>query len=273
MRGSIEVRWSPRQVLRSRSVAAEGARNGRPGSIQDALSDGLFATMGNDRDRALLAFYVSSGARATELLELIGEHVGLGPGSASGWCQRAAVKFRWCLAHQKHSVIWRATSTPSALLVRRSGCGARYAVPRCPLTYLGDAAVCDSAGESAYWGTNWSSAERSPSPRRQRSGRVDTRFGVCPENPERSMSIPGAFGATPAMCSTKANWRAARQAAGTFSAPATRTSLIPRATAEEDIETVFQSDSERRAERAVRIRREQPSFVRYTRPAVPAEVG
>jgi site-specific recombinase XerD len=34
--------------------------------------------MGNDRDRALLAFYVSSGARATELLELIGERIDWG---------------------------------------------------------------------------------------------------------------------------------------------------------------------------------------------------
>jgi integrase len=49
-----------------------------PRSIPDTLWDELFATMGNDRDRALLAFYVSSGARATELLELIGKHVDWG---------------------------------------------------------------------------------------------------------------------------------------------------------------------------------------------------
>ena len=34
--------------------------------------------MGNDRDRALLAFYVSSGARAAELLELIAQRVDWG---------------------------------------------------------------------------------------------------------------------------------------------------------------------------------------------------
>ena len=49
-----------------------------PRSIPDALWDELFETMGNDRDRALLAFYVSSGARASELLELIGERVDWG---------------------------------------------------------------------------------------------------------------------------------------------------------------------------------------------------
>jgi integrase len=36
--------------------------------MPDALFDELFARMGTDRDRALLSFYVSSGARASELL-------------------------------------------------------------------------------------------------------------------------------------------------------------------------------------------------------------
>lgn len=39
-----------------------------PRSIPDRLFDELFAAMGSDRDRALLAFYVSTGARASELL-------------------------------------------------------------------------------------------------------------------------------------------------------------------------------------------------------------
>ena len=39
-------------------------------SIPDGLFEELFARMRNDRDRALLAFYVSSGARASELLGL-----------------------------------------------------------------------------------------------------------------------------------------------------------------------------------------------------------
>ena len=46
-----------------------------PRSIPDQLWDELFAALGNHRDRALLAFYVSSGARASELLGLRGEHV------------------------------------------------------------------------------------------------------------------------------------------------------------------------------------------------------
>ncbi len=39
-------------------------------SIPDGLFEELFAQMRSDRDRALLAFYVSSGARASELLGL-----------------------------------------------------------------------------------------------------------------------------------------------------------------------------------------------------------
>ena len=44
-------------------------------SIPDGLFDDLFSRMRNDRDRALLAFYVSSGARASELLGLVLEDV------------------------------------------------------------------------------------------------------------------------------------------------------------------------------------------------------
>ncbi|WP_406732185.1 tyrosine-type recombinase/integrase [Streptomyces sp. NBC_01794] len=46
-----------------------------PRSIPEPLWEELFAAMGNHRDRALLAFYVSSGARASELLGLRGQHV------------------------------------------------------------------------------------------------------------------------------------------------------------------------------------------------------
>lgn len=49
-----------------------------PRAIPDALWDELFAAMGCDRDRALLEFYVSSGARASELLGLILEDVDWG---------------------------------------------------------------------------------------------------------------------------------------------------------------------------------------------------
>lgn len=39
-----------------------------PRAVPDRLFDALFAAAGRDRDRALRAFYVSTGARASELL-------------------------------------------------------------------------------------------------------------------------------------------------------------------------------------------------------------
>jgi len=42
-----------------------------PRSLPDHLFDALFAAMRSDRDRALLAFYVSTGARASELLGVL----------------------------------------------------------------------------------------------------------------------------------------------------------------------------------------------------------
>jgi integrase len=49
-----------------------------PRAIPDHLWDELFAAMGCDRDRALLEFYVSSGARAGELLGLTVEDIDWG---------------------------------------------------------------------------------------------------------------------------------------------------------------------------------------------------
>jgi integrase len=49
-----------------------------PRAIPDYLWDELFAAMGCDRDRALLEFYVSSGARASELLGLTVEDIDWG---------------------------------------------------------------------------------------------------------------------------------------------------------------------------------------------------
>jgi len=49
-----------------------------PRAVPDALWDELFAAMGCDRDRALPEFYVSPGARASELLGLILEDVDWG---------------------------------------------------------------------------------------------------------------------------------------------------------------------------------------------------
>lgn len=50
----------------------------QPRAIPDALWDELFEAMRNDRDRALLLFYVSSGARASELLGVTNDDIDWG---------------------------------------------------------------------------------------------------------------------------------------------------------------------------------------------------
>ena len=65
-RTRITTRWS-------RSSAASGRYRPRvaarvPRAIPDELFNGLFAQLGSHRDRALVAFWVSTGARASELL-------------------------------------------------------------------------------------------------------------------------------------------------------------------------------------------------------------
>lgn len=56
------------QVLVSRARLRQKVTDRPPRSIPDRLWDELFDRMGCERDRALLEFYVSSGARAVELL-------------------------------------------------------------------------------------------------------------------------------------------------------------------------------------------------------------
>jgi integrase len=64
-RSPMEPRPQFRRARLRQRVAEQAPR-----SIPDVLWQELFAAMTNDRDRALLAFYVSSGARASELLGL-----------------------------------------------------------------------------------------------------------------------------------------------------------------------------------------------------------
>ncbi|WP_228000754.1 tyrosine-type recombinase/integrase [Nocardia australiensis] len=58
---------APKPIVR-RARLRQRVPKAQPRSIPDALWDELFDAMRNDRDRALLMFYVSSAARASELL-------------------------------------------------------------------------------------------------------------------------------------------------------------------------------------------------------------
>ncbi len=71
---------SPLEPFRPLRRAAYRQRVPRtePRAIPDGLFDELFQAMGSDRDRAILAFYVSTGARPAELLGLHGGQVDYG---------------------------------------------------------------------------------------------------------------------------------------------------------------------------------------------------
>jgi integrase len=63
------------EVRFRRAPLRQKATDRAPRSIPDRLWDEVFAEMTNDRDRAMLAFFVSSGARASELLGLRGRDI------------------------------------------------------------------------------------------------------------------------------------------------------------------------------------------------------
>lgn len=137
---------APRARLRQKIA------DGPPRSIPDQLWAELFGAMTCDRDRALLAFYVSSGARASELLGLRMEHV--------DW----AGKRIWVVS-KGSQVLEEIPASPEAfayLAVYLEEHGlpeatqpvwrARHGSPR-PLTYSAMRAVLSRA--NAKLGTNW----------------------------------------------------------------------------------------------------------------------
>ncbi|WP_280332250.1 tyrosine-type recombinase/integrase [Nocardia wallacei] len=67
----------PKPVVR-RGRYRQGVPSTQPRSIPDRLWDELFDAMRSDRDRALLLFYVSSAARASELLGVTPEDIDWG---------------------------------------------------------------------------------------------------------------------------------------------------------------------------------------------------
>lgn len=86
-----------RQPLRQREA------NRVPRSIPDGKFNDLFRRLRSNRDRALVAFYVSSGARASELLGLTGDRVNVGDqligvyrkGGQLQWLPAAPDAFVW----------------------------------------------------------------------------------------------------------------------------------------------------------------------------------
>lgn len=123
-----------------------------PRSLPDYLFDSLFAALGSDRDRALLAFYVSTGARASELLgttvdlvdpgeQRIGVHR-KGSGRLQ-WLPASADAFVWLRLYEQHAD--RPDGERSLWLTRRR--------PIRALTYSATRRMLQRANETL--GTQW----------------------------------------------------------------------------------------------------------------------
>lgn len=71
-RGRVHAHHNPVEpfVQPRRAAYRQRVPQAEPRAIPDGLFDELFAAMGSDRDRAILAFYVSTGARPSELMGL-----------------------------------------------------------------------------------------------------------------------------------------------------------------------------------------------------------
>ncbi|MGH2752359.1 MAG: tyrosine-type recombinase/integrase [Actinomycetota bacterium] len=124
----------------------------RPRGIPDRAFDALFAAMGCDRDRALLAFYVSTGARASELLGATMDRVDVGrqligverKGSQrSQWLPASSDAFVWLRLYETHQ--FRPEGETALWLTRRA--------PHRPLTYSAMRRVLQRANDCL--GTGW----------------------------------------------------------------------------------------------------------------------
>jgi integrase len=123
-----------------------------PRSLPDHLFDALFAVMGSDRDRALLAFYVSTGARASELLGVTLDRVDPGEQrigvrrKGSGrlqWLPASADAFVWLRLYEQQAQ--RPEGEPALWLTRRR--------PVRALTYSATRRMLQRA--NAAVGTEW----------------------------------------------------------------------------------------------------------------------
>jgi len=123
-----------------------------PRHLPDRLFDELFATLRSDRDRALLAFYVSTGARASELLGVTVDRVNPGDPrigvhrKGSGrlqWVPASADAFVWLRLYEQQTR--RPDGERALWLTRRH--------PVRPLTYSAARRMLQRANESL--GTAW----------------------------------------------------------------------------------------------------------------------
>ncbi|MFE7804497.1 tyrosine-type recombinase/integrase [Streptomyces sp. NPDC057430] len=126
-----------------------------PRSLPDAAFDELFAAMKYDRDRALLAFYVSSGARPSELLGLSNRLVD--PGNQTIGVVRKGTKALQHVPASPDAFVWLRLyqrDLPASCLRRSAPVFWTLRRPLRPLEYDAARAVLLRAQETL--GTDWS---------------------------------------------------------------------------------------------------------------------
>jgi integrase/recombinase XerC len=109
-RGRAHAHHAPDQefMIGRRQPLRQREQHRLPRSIPDGKFNDLFRRLRSNRDRALVAFYVSSGARASELLGLTGDRVNVGDqligvyrkGGQLQWLPAAPDAFVWLRLYQ-----------------------------------------------------------------------------------------------------------------------------------------------------------------------------
>lgn len=123
-----------------------------PRGLSDVNFDALFASMVSDRDRALLAFYISTGARASELLAVTEDHVDIGR-QVIGVHRKGSGRLQWLPASPDSFVWLRLYQQRQSRLGHERALWLTRREPHRPLTYSAMRRVLQRA--NARLGTSW----------------------------------------------------------------------------------------------------------------------
>lgn len=126
----------------------------QPPNISDVAFDALFGAMGSDRDRAILAFYISTGARASELLGVSCDRVDVGQ-QLIGVHRKGSGVLQW-LPASPDAFVWLQLYRQGASGRSWSGASPLWMTLRRPYRSLNYAAMrAVLARANASLGTNW----------------------------------------------------------------------------------------------------------------------
>lgn len=155
--GRVNAHHNPMETFRRHRRAPLRQRRPRqtPRNIPDRLFDQVFAALRSNRDRALMAFFISTGARASELVGVTNERLNTGQQligvirkgtRALQWLPASTDAFVWLklYRHELAAAVPRGPGAPLWVTLRR---------PWKPLTYDAVRMVFTRANETL--GTNW----------------------------------------------------------------------------------------------------------------------